>query len=160
MSPATGDFSALADHILGYLRDTDPDQSLVERVVSDLYEQIPYYNWVGIYYQQGETLTLGPFRGEPSPHTTIPIDQGICGAAAREKATVIVPDVNADERYLSCSIKTKSEIVVPIMDENSCLGEIDIDSHQPDAFSPVDWEFLERIAHALAPIVSTTRRTR
>ena len=76
---------------------------------------MPDYSWVGIYLLDGNELVLGPFVGKPSPHTRIPLGRGICGAAAAEKATIIVDDVNADPRYLACSIETKSEIVVPIM---------------------------------------------
>ena len=74
----------------------------------------PHYTWVGIYLLEGDTLVLGPFLGKPSPHTRIPLGRGICGAAASEKATIVVDDVNSDPRYLACSIETRSEIVVPI----------------------------------------------
>ena len=77
---------------------------------------------------------LGPYLGKPSPHTRIPLNRGICGAAASQKATIIVDDVNADPRYLACSIETKSEIVVPIMRDGRVFGEIDIDSDRPAAF--------------------------
>ena len=77
---------------------------------------------------------LGPYLGKPSPHTRIPLNRGICGAAASQKATIIVDDVNSDPRYLACSLETKSEIVVPIMRGADVLGEIDIDSDQPAAF--------------------------
>ncbi len=153
------EFLALEQRILEGLREHAQDAAAIDQVVADLYEQVSHYDWVGVYYREGDTLTLGPFRGAPSPHTTIPIGEGICGAAAREKSTVIVADVNADPRYLACSIETKSEIVVPLMDGDTCLGEIDIDSHRPDAFSAVDQEFLERIARALAPIVKQLNKT-
>jgi GAF domain-containing protein len=97
---------------------------------------------------------LGPFLGKPSPHTRIPLGQGICGAAATAKATIIVDDVNADPRYLACSIETKSEIVVPIMDGDKVLGEIDIDSDQPAAFGHADRELLEQVAALLAEALS------
>src|SRR5215471_14570256 len=93
-----------------------------------LKDAIPYYSWVGIYLLDGNELVLGPFVGKPSPHTRIPLDRGICGAAASEKATIVVDDVSSDSRYLACSVDTKSEIVVPIMQGNDVLGEIDVDS--------------------------------
>ncbi len=106
---------------------------------------------MGIYFLEGSELVLGPYVGAPSPHTRIPIDQGICGAAVRENATVIVPDVNADPRYLACSLETKSEIVVPLRTEDGrILGEIDIDSHTPNAFTESDRELLEAVAERLA----------
>jgi GAF domain-containing protein len=110
---------------------------------------------VGIYLLEGKELVLGPFLGKPSPHTRIPLGQGICGAAASEKATIIVDDVNADARYLACSIETKSEIVVPIMHKGRVLGEIDIDSDRPAAFDDSDRELLESVAATLAPCLAS-----
>ena len=110
----------------------------------------PHYTWAGIYLLQGDTLVLGPYLGKPSPHTHIPLGRGICGAAATEKATIIVDDVNSDPRYLACSLETKSEIVVPIMRGETVLGEIDIDSDKSAAFGDEDRVLLEHIARELA----------
>jgi GAF domain-containing protein len=93
---------------------------------------------------------LGPFLGKPSPHTRIPLGRGICGAAATEKKTIVVDDVNADPRYLACSLETRSEIVVPILDGDAVLGEIDIDSDTAAAFTDVDRRLLEQVAALLA----------
>ena len=124
---------------------------MMDRVVEVLKERIPHYTWVGIYLLEGDELVLGPYRGKPSPHTRIPLGRGICGAAATEKATIIVDDVNADPRYLACSIETRSEIVVPIMRGDHVLGEIDIDSDRAAAFTQADRELLERVAASIAP---------
>ena len=115
-----------------------------------LHAGVPHYTWVGIYLLDGNELVLGPFVGKPSPHTRIPLGRGICGAAAAETETIIVDDVNADPRYLACSLETKSEIVVPIMSGDDVLGEIDIDSDQPAAFGPADRRMLEDVARQLA----------
>ena len=123
---------------------------VMARVVDVLKEQVPHYTWVGIYLLEGDELVLGPYRGKPSPHTRIPLGRGICGAAATEKATIIVDDVNADPRYLACSIETKSEIVVPIMRGEDVLGEIDIDSDRAAAFTNADRELLEQVAARIA----------
>jgi len=125
-----------------------------KQVVQLLKDAMPHYSWVGIYLIDGDELVLGPFLGKPSPHTRIPLGRGICGAAATEKATIIVDDVNADPRYLACSIETKSEIVVPIMNGLEVLGEIDIDSDQPAAFGQADRELLEQVAPLLAEALS------
>ncbi len=130
----------------------DPERAM-ERVVEVLKREMPHYTWVGIYLLEGDELMLGPFRGKPSPHTQIPIGSGICGAAARERETIIVDDVNADSRYLACSLETKSEIVVPIMHGGQVLGEIDIDSDQRAAFGSDDRRLLESVASLLAPVV-------
>jgi GAF domain-containing protein len=125
-------------------------ESAMTQAVRLLKDAIPHYSWVGIYVLDGEELVLGPYLGKPSPHTRIPLGRGICGAAATEKATIVVDDVNADSRYLACSIETKSEIVVPIMHGDRVLGEIDIDSDQPAAFGARDRALLEPVAAMLA----------
>ena len=127
----------------------------LDRAVSMLKERVPDYTWVGIYLLEGDELVLGPFRGKPSPHTRIPLGRGICGAAATEKATIVVDDVNADPRYLACSIETRSEIVVPIMDGDRVLGEIDIDSDRAAAFGDADRQLLEAVAARLARRLSS-----
>lgn len=145
--------------ILGAVIREEPDpQRVMARVVEILKREMPHYSWVGIYLLEGNELVLGPFLGKPSPHTRIPIGSGICGAAARERETIIVDDVNADPRYLACSLETKSEIVVPIMSGARVLGEIDIDSDQPAAFGPDDRRLLESVASLLAPVLDGNQR--
>ena len=124
--------------------------AVLETAVATLKQGMPNYSWVGIYLLHGNELVLGPFQGRPSPHTRIPLGRGICGAAATEKSTIIVDDVNADPRYLACSVDTKSEIVVPIMRGSDVLGEIDIDSDHPAAFNSADQKLLESVATLLA----------
>ena len=125
-------------------------ESAMQQTVRLLKDAVPYYTWVGIYLLEGNELVLGPYLGKPSPHTRIPLNQGICGAAVTERATIVVDDVNADPRYLACSIETKSEIVVPIMRGSQPLGEIDIDSDTPAAFGDHDRALLEPVAAMLA----------
>ncbi len=124
-------------------------QSAMKQAVAALKAAVPHYSWVGIYLLEGDELVLGPFLGKPSPHTRIPLNRGICGAAASQKQTIIVDDVNSDSRYLACSLETKSEIVVPIMRGATVLGEIDIDSDQPAAFGESDRALLEAVAAAI-----------
>ncbi len=124
------------------------EKSIVEAIAGKL----PHYNWTGFYMLDpgdAQTLVLGAFHGEPTPHVRIPASEGICGAAVATGATVVVDDVNADPRYLSCSIKTKSEIVVPIYAHGKAVGEIDIDSHTPAAFTEMDRAFLEEAARVV-----------
>ena len=120
----------------------------------------PDYSWVGIYLLHGNELVLGPYLGKPSPHTRIPLGRGICGAAATEKQTIIVDDVNADPRYLACSVETKSEIVAPIMANGIVLGEIDIDSDKHAAFGPDDKKLVEAVAEMLAYKIGGARPLR
>jgi GAF domain-containing protein len=118
-------------------------------IVHAIANEFPHYNWTGFYMLDPgdpQTLVLGAFNGEPTPHVRIPVNQGICGAAVASGKTVVVDDVNADPRYLSCSIRTKSEIVVPIRAHGRVGGEIDIDSHTSAAFTEADRRFLEEAA--------------
>lgn len=149
MTGQSVEYQVIKDDILRAVKAADTKARAMESVVVELARRLPHYDWVGIYLVEGDTLVLGPFRGDPSPHTRIPLGQGICGAAAAAKTTIVVPDVNADPRYLACSIKTKSELVVPIMDGATCLGEIDVDSFMPDAFTTADSDLLEDIAAEL-----------
>lgn len=119
-------------------------------LVGALKAKLPRYTWVGIYWLELDALVLGPFLGKPTPHTRIPLNRGICGAAASQMTTIIVDDVNKDPRYLACSLETKSEIVVPIMRGMTVIGEIDIDSDAPAAFGEPDRMLLEAVAQALA----------
>ncbi len=110
----------------------------------------PAYHWAGVYLLEGEELVLAHQIGKPTPHERIPLDRGICGAAAREGRTLVVDDVRADPRYLACSLETRSEIVVLIKGgDGRILGEIDIDSDLPSAFDGEDRRSLEQAADLL-----------
>ncbi len=127
-------------------------RDLMSKVVEHLHARMLKYNWVGFYMiDKGEAgepdvLALGPFVGAMTPHTRIPLNQGICGAAASSGRTVVVDDVKSDPRYLACSVETKSEIVVPIFVRGAVVGELDIDSHFPAAFGPEDRQLVEHCA--------------
>ena len=131
-------------------------EALEKSIVEAIAAWLPHYNWTGFYWLDpgdAETLVLGAFVGEPTPHVRIPVSQGICGAAVALGETVVVDDVHADPRYLSCSIKTKSEIVVPIRAHGKVVGEIDIDSHAPAAFTEIDRQFLEETARIVGSFI-------
>lgn len=145
------DRSDLARAISSAIAAAPDAESAMKQTVALLKDGVPHYTWVGIYLMDGDdALVLGPFVGKPSPHTRIALGSGICGAAATEKATIVVHDVNADPRYLACSVETRSEIVVPIMEGSRVLGEIDIDSDARAAFGAADRALLEPIAAQLA----------
>ncbi len=106
------------------------------------------HDWVGFYIadEAKKMLYLGPYVGAHTDHTEIPFGRGICGQAAEREATFVVDDVAKAENYLSCSVQVKSEIVIPVMEGSSVLGELDIDSHTADNFSVQDRACLEKIA--------------
>ena len=131
---AAADFSAAAEFVCRTLRAREPR-----------------YNWVGVYMVEGTALVLRAWDGpQATEHVRIPIGAGICGLAASTKETVIVDDVNRDPRYLACFVTTKSEIVVPILKGEACIGEIDIDGDAPGAFDSLDRLLLEDVAGRLA----------
>jgi len=129
----------------------------MKAIVALLHEKLTRYNWVGFYMLEREgdheVLVLGPFNGTMTPHTRIPLNQGICGAAASTGKTVVVDDVNADSRYLACSLETKSEIVVPVFAGGKVVGELDIDSHFSAAFGPEDRQLCEHAAALLGKFI-------
>ena len=119
-------------------------------MVKLLHDRMLKYNWVGFYMlepgAEPPMLALGAFEGAMTPHTRIPLNQGICGAAASSGQTVVVDDVNSDPRYLACSLETKSEIVVPVFANGKVVGELDIDSHFPAAFTSEHKDFVQHCA--------------
>lgn len=141
--------NALLDDLREFAAVAPSLQAFQERIVRTVAHRLPYYNWTGFYMldpADPETLVLGSFSGAPTPHVRIPVTQSICGAAVASGQTVLVDDVHSDPRYLSCSLETKSEIVVPIYSAGRAVGEIDIDSHTPAAFTTADRRFLEELA--------------
>lgn len=142
----------LGEDLARAIADAPDAAAAMARAVAMLKARRSHYTWAGIYLLDGDTLVLGPYLGKPSPHARIPLGRGICGAAATERTTIIVDDVTSDPRYLACSLETKSEIVVPILDPRDAtvvLGEIDVDSDQPAAFTADDRTLLEGVAREL-----------
>lgn len=122
------------------------EQEILEAAVKIIDSYSDGWHWTGFYMLKEGHLEVGPYVGPPTPHTKIELNSGICGAAASQKESIIVDDVNADPRFIACSITTRSEIVVPLMDGEECLGEIDIDSNNPSFFIEEDKKMLEEIA--------------
>lgn len=134
---------------------------LMNKIVNLLHHRMLKYNWVGFYMLEPEKppiLALGAFHGAMTPHTRIPLNEGICGAAASSGQTVVVDDVKKDPRYLACSLETKSEIVVPIFVRGKVVGELDIDSHFPAAFGPEDRQLVEHCAMLVGKKMESTGR--
>ena len=97
--------------------------NVLGKVVDYLYENFNHYSWIGIYIVEDNDLVLGPWKGEQATeHTKISIGTGVCGSAAQSGKTEIVPDVSKDERYLTCFVSTRSEIVVPIKNDGKIIG--------------------------------------
>jgi L-methionine (R)-S-oxide reductase len=128
-------------------------KALMQGVCKLLHDRMLKYNWVGFYMLEPGTkppiLVLESFVGAMTPHTRIPLNQGICGAAASSGKTIVVDDVSKDSRYLACSLETKSEIVVPIFVSKQIAGELDIDSHFAAAFGADDQALVQYCAEVV-----------
>ena len=148
-------FDALLKKIKEIVKTKIDSKEKLLKICELLKDNVPYYNWVGFYItdEEKKELYLGPYVGEPTEHTRIPYGRGICGQAADRKETFVVQDVSKETNYLSCSIKVKSEIVVPVFKGDKVVAEIDIDSHKISPFTKEDQEFLEQVAGIVKELV-------
>lgn len=146
----------------GELTQASPNaRDLMRGMARLLHNSMLKYNWVGFYmFEPGAEppmLVLGAFEGAMTPHTRIPLNQGICGAAASSGQMIVIDDVAKDPRYLACSLETKSEIVVPIFAHGKVAGELDIDSHFPAAFGLEDQDLVQHCAALVGKKLETSR---
>jgi len=127
--------------------------SLMEQISQRLHEKFTRYNWVGFYLidrKDPNVLVVGPFVGSFTPNRRIPLNTGLCGAAATIGKTVIVDDVAKDPRYLPGSSLVHSEIVVPIFVKKELVGELDVESYFPNTFTAAEREFVQACADVVA----------
>jgi L-methionine (R)-S-oxide reductase len=125
-------------------------KSLMEHMAQHLHEKMARYNWVGFYLvdpADSNILLVGPFVGSFTPNARIPLDTGLCGAAASTGKIVIVDDVTADPRYLAGSSMVNSEIVVPIFVKHKLAAELDVESYFAGTFTKAEQDFVEACAH-------------
>ena len=127
-------------------------QEKLQAICDALESEISYYDWVGIYFKNGDKneLKLAQFTGEPTEHTIIPFGKGICGQVAVSNKNFVVQDVSEQENYISCGWKVKSEIVIPIFNNGKNIGQIDIDSHSANVFTDKDEKLLEYVCQKVA----------
>jgi L-methionine (R)-S-oxide reductase len=126
---------------------------LMERIAQRLHEKMTAYNWVGFYLADPTdpgVLLVGPYVGSFEPHARIPLNAGLCGAAASSGQVIVVQDVTKDPRYLAGSSLVKSEIVVPIFVKQKLAAELDICSYFANTFTKIEQEFVEACAGTLA----------
>ncbi|CAM1345117.1 GAF domain-containing protein [Tenacibaculum amylolyticum] len=124
----------------------------LQQICDYLKKEVEYYDWVGFYFRNGdkEELKLAQFAGEPTEHTIIPFGKGICGQVAVSNENFVVQDVSEQDNYISCGWKVKSEIVIPVFVNGENIGQIDIDSHTANPFTPQDEQLLEYICKEIA----------
>lgn len=155
------DFSPISSDAAQILASGGSPGERLQKLCGYLNSKVAHYDWFGFYIAERgmKELFLGPFAGEPTEHTRIPFGRGICGQAAESKETFLVEDVSAASNYLACSLKVKSEIVVPVFKPGTreVAGEIDIDSHKVAAFGADDRAFLEALAVMVARDLESLR---
>jgi GAF domain-containing protein len=126
-------------------------ETIISEAVQKLHESHPRFHWTGIYELfPDDVLRLGPLIGAPTDHVFIAVGQGVCGTAVAEKRNINVPDVSKVSNYLACSTSTKSELVILIRKGEKIFAQIDIDSHECNAFDLEAVEKVERVADWLA----------
>ena len=147
------DLKSQVTHILK--KEGEPVTSKLHMICQLLKDSIGYYDWVGFYFKNGdkEELKLRTYAGEETDHVIIPFGKGICGQVAVSDENFVVPDVQAQNNYIACSFKVKSEIVVPLFKDGENIGQIDIDSEMPNPFTEEDERFLEYINQEVAKIL-------
>ncbi len=109
-----------------------------------LFNSLPNVNWAGFYFLKGEELVLGPFQGNPAC-VRIPLGTGVCGVAAQQLETIIVPNVHEFPGHIACDVASNSEIVVPLFDGERLLGVLDLDSQTIGRFDDQDAEGLNEL---------------
>ncbi len=134
------------------------EQSVTDRlyeICKLLKDNVAYYDWVGFYFknEDKEELKLRTYVGEATDHEIIPFGKGICGQVAISNENFVVPDVQAQDNYIACSINVKSEIVIPLFKNGENIGQIDIDSDTADPFTEKDERFLEFVNQEVAKIL-------
>ena len=127
----------------------------LKEVCELLKSSIPYYDWVGFYFKNGEKeeLKIGPYAGATTDHEIIPFGKGICGQVAVSNKNFVVADVSSQDNYIACSLSVKSEIVIPLFVNNVNIGQLDIDSNTIDPFTHEDERFLEFVCESVASIM-------
>ena len=150
MTPAQKE---LLQELQSYAVTAPSAQALMEQITKKLHEKMTRYNWVGFYLVDSADpgyLIVGPFSGSFTPNPRIPLNTGLCGAAATSKQVVVVQDVTTDPRYLAGSGMVKSEIVVPIFVNQKLVADLDVESYFTDTFPKSEQEFVEACASVAA----------
>ncbi|HEY2546592.1 MAG TPA: GAF domain-containing protein [Candidatus Acidoferrum sp.] len=150
MTPA---HKELLQELQSYAPTAPTAESFMERIAKRLHEKMTRYNWTGFYLvdpADSNYLVVGPYAGSFAPNVRIPLDTGLCGAAATSGKVVVVQDVSKDPRYFAGSSLVKSEIVVPIYARKKLIGELDVESYFADTFAMPEQEFIEACAALLA----------
>ena len=148
MDELTDAYRDLATQARGLAAD-EPDRiANAANLTSLLFHALPQVNWVGVYFYDGTELVVGPFQGRPAC-VRIALGAGVCGTAAAERRTLVVPDVHAFGGHIACDAASRSEIVLPLVHDDRLVGVLDLDSPELDRFDAADRHGLEAFAAVL-----------
>jgi GAF domain-containing protein len=139
-----GDYAQLAEELGGLLAG---ERDLVANAANTsalIFDALPELNWAGFYLLKGGELVVGPFQGKPAC-VRIAIGKGVCGTAAAQRRTIVVPDVNAFPGHIACDAASQSEIVIPLIQDGDLVGVLDLDSPRIGRFDELDARGLERL---------------
>ena len=139
------DYAQLAEELGGLLSGESDFVANAANTSALLFDALPDLNWVGFYFLKGDELVVGPFQGKPAC-VRIALGKGVCGTAAVERRTIVVPDVEAFPGHIACDAASRSEVVVPLIAGRELLGVLDLDSPKPARFDEDDARGLERLA--------------
>lgn len=137
-------YASLVVQLLSLLKDEHDFIANAANFSALLFNSLPNVNWAGFYLLQGEELVLGPFQGNPAC-VRIPMGTGVCGVAARQCETIIVPNVHEFPGHIACDVASNSEIVVPLFDGQRLIGVLDLDSPTIGRFDDQDAEGLNEL---------------
>lgn len=140
-------YKSLYPQLEALIADESDQIANMANITSALKEAFGFF-WVGFYRVVGERLVLGPFQG-PIACTSIAFGKGVCGSTWKQAKTIIVPDVDKFPGHIACSSQSRSEIVVPVKQNNTVVAVLDVDSDQLDTFNEIDSYWLEKICALL-----------
>jgi L-methionine (R)-S-oxide reductase len=138
-------YAQLADQAQALLAGENDRIANAANLSALVYHALPGLNWVGFYFFDGNELVVGPFQGLPAC-IRIPLDKGVCGAAARSGQTQRIDDVDAFPGHIACDSASRSELVVPLLRNDALVGVFDLDSPDPGRFDVDDQTGIENIA--------------
>jgi L-methionine (R)-S-oxide reductase len=140
-----GDYARLAQELAGLLTGERDLIANAANTAALIYDALPAVNWAGFYFLRDGELVVGPFQGKPAC-VRIALGRGVCGTAAAERRTLVVPDVHAFPGHIACDAASRSEIVIPLLAGAALLGVLDVDSPQPARFDAADAAGLKELA--------------
>lgn len=142
-------YTEILPQIKSLINSNEPIISNLSNFTAALKEAFDKISWIGFYLLKDDKLYLGPFQGKTAC-TNIKVGSGVCGTSALKRETIIVENVDEFPGHIACDAGSKSEIVVPIINNNKLFGVLDLDSYQYSAFSNIDKKYLEEISGYLS----------